>query len=90
MLDILTALIEALSRFVPAFSTARRDKQLREIGVDLYRVYFGINEVLLVAERIVQRLEAYAESEDRTMSELLWRDMALQCRNSTDSWSHYN
>ena len=68
MVEIFNALVEILSKAVPALTGARRTKRLNTIGTDLFVIYFRLNEVLVTAEQIVSSLETYVERMGRHLA----------------------
>jgi len=62
MVDVLKAVVDALSRLVPALAGKRRDAKLQQIGLRLFLVYVRLVECLVAADRIVHDLEYFARN----------------------------
>ena len=59
MLELLKVLIETVTRALPAAGSAARQRRLNEMGAELFMLYAQLNEAMLCAEDIVQKLRAY-------------------------------
>ena len=61
MIELFKLIVEAVTKAIPNISTMRRDKELREIGSDLFLLYVRLNETLICAEEIVNSMEMYVQ-----------------------------
>jgi hypothetical protein len=61
MFELVTALVEAVARALPAADDPRRGKHLTEVGPSLVLLCVRLNETLLTGERIAEVLELYVK-----------------------------
>jgi len=57
MLDMLKLLADIALKVIPGITKDRRNKQLNQIGADLFLIYVYINETLMLGEIIVEKID---------------------------------
>lgn len=57
MLGILQLLADIALKVIPGIAKGRKDKQLSQLGADLFRIYTQINETLILGEIIADKVD---------------------------------
>ena len=70
MLDIIKMILDILSKFInpSEISRVHKEKRVRDLGAELFLLYVNLNEILLSAEQIIERLERYLKYVDDWMA----------------------
>ncbi|MYW68788.1 hypothetical protein GTY65_32630 [Streptomyces sp. SID8379] len=61
MVELIRALVEAVTQGLPGLRGIREEKRRRELGAELFLLYVRLNEAMLAADAIVRSLEVYVE-----------------------------
>ena len=69
MFDLLKLIADSLSRAIPYMVNARNKKKLVELGVRLFYIYLCLQDCIITADSILQRLERYIDSLDVPQAE---------------------
>lgn len=61
MVELIRALVEALTQGLPGIRGIHQEKRRRKLGAELFMLYVRLNEAMLTADKIVRSLETYAQ-----------------------------